>query len=699
MMPLAAPDLAMNLDTDPVELIFVGCSAGAAEGFANALRNRGQAVHLKLADGLDGLRQQLAVAPSHLALILVDALGSDTRPAIHAIREANPDAGIILLADIPSANLPLLAEPGVQDLVAFADESHVAHAIQREYQNRLVRDESLRLRRQLDQAEQRSRQLVQSSRDAIAYVHDGIFLQTNPAFLQLFGYESADQVDGLPILDMIDAASRGALKTALRRVEDGEQLSERLRCINADGSPFDVPIELAPAWFDGEHCAQMLIRYQAEQRDLQQRIDELSSRDTLTGFLNRHAFTERLESSIAAQEKGTRPALIHLTISNFIELRREGGFVLGDRLLREVAGELAEVGAGADCIARIGDHDFMLLADAADAPNELAERCERRFADHEFESTGASAMRPAFQVTLTLADAGQEAAGALDLINRACRAQVKGPDRGASGEPAADQAADAAPGQMSDADAAMVRQVERSLETDGFRLKYQPIVSLQGDTRENYAVYLRLIDDQGTELLPSRFLQPAAQAGRLADIDRWVVRNAIREMSSHRRDGRKLAFFVVLSRAAIEDGSMLLWICDCLREFRAKGSWFIFQFSEPDLHGILPAARELIQGLKRINCRIALNQFTDSATALLEELEPDIVKLAPEYVRNLAAEPGKQDRLDRVNKMLQERGVQTVATGVEDASSLAVLWSIRVNYIQGTFLQEPSSDIAPEEQE
>ena len=65
------------------------------------------------------------------------------------------------------------------------------------------------------------------------------------------------------------------------------------------------------------------------------------------------------------------------------------------------------------------------------------------------------------------------------------------------------------------------------------------------------------------------------------------MRNAIRELASHRREGKKIIFYIILSRAGIEDDSMMLWIVDCLREFRAKGSWLVFQFRENDLRNAL----------------------------------------------------------------------------------------------------------------
>ena len=175
------------------------------------------------------------------------------------------------------------------------------------------------------------------------------------------------------------------------------------------------------------------------------------------------------------------------------------------------------------------------------------------------------------------------------------------------------------------------------------------------------------------------------------------MRNAIREMASHRRDGKKIVFYIILSRAGIEDDSMLMWICDCLREFRAKGSWFVFQFRENDLRSSLQPARDLISGLRRINCRIALNNYRETAQPLLNHLEIDIVKLSPEYMRNLAIDSEQQEKMSSVNSQLQADGYKTIASSVEDASSLAILWNIGINYIQGYFLQEPSNAIVFEE--
>ena len=100
---------AIEVHSQPVELIVVGCSAGTAEGYANALRNQGQAAHVRLADSLEALRTLLAAARGDIALVDADAQG-DIEPvaAVEALRAAAPKCAIILVALDPSAHTGLL---------------------------------------------------------------------------------------------------------------------------------------------------------------------------------------------------------------------------------------------------------------------------------------------------------------------------------------------------------------------------------------------------------------------------------------------------------------------------------------------------------------------------------------------------------------------------------------------------------------
>ena len=76
--------------------------------------------------------------------------------------------------------------------------------------------------------------------------------------------------------------------------------------------------------------------------------------------------------------------------------------------------------------------------------------------------------------------------------------------------------------------------IQQALEKNSFRLLFQPIISLRGDTHEHYEVLLRLFNPQGEELSTLDVLNDAKAAGLAERIDRWVLLNSIRLLAEHR---------------------------------------------------------------------------------------------------------------------------------------------------------------------
>lgn len=686
---------SLGAGTTSVELLMIGCTPNEAHRCAITLRNSGQAVHIENAASINELSQLLETEPGDLVVLKADGEGIDTQQAIDLVRTSNPSSAIILICHDPAQLLEFATANDLRDLIATDDTPHLAFAIKREYQNLLLRHEMAELRRRLQESERRFDGLMGKSRDAVAYVHEGMHIHANGVYREMFGIESQEDIEGLPLMDLIAPDSRKVFKKALRSLESQESFSTQVECRSGDGRQFCSLMEFSPAEIDGEPCTQIVIRDQSLQQELQARIEELTNRDPLTGLFNRHAFMERLEGVLVGDRLAQGGGLVQVSIRNFNELRDSIGIDQSDRLLKTVAGILQQQAQEACCLARFGDHDFVIMTERSDSLTLLGERCLSSLRIHDFVSSCGVLEPPEFSVGVT--PQADEAVSAHELVSRSCRT-TKQAQAGDANQLAiySEQQAEA---DVDTLDPSIVDLIDHALEHDGFRLTYQPIVSLQGDTRENYSVFLRLVDQNGDEKLPEMFWPHARRADRLAEIDRWVVRHAIKELVRHRRDGKKINFHVLLSSEGFSDESMLLWICDCLREFKAKGAWLTFQFSEKDLRGHLAAAKKLIDGLKKINCRVSISQFQDSASSetLLTHLPVDLVKLAPEFMDNLANDAQRQDRLGDLNARLQGAGLKTIATGVEDANSLAVLWNVGVNYIQGYFLQEPSSTISFED--
>lgn len=77
----------------------------------------------------------------------------------------------------------------------------------------------------------------------------------------------------------------------------------------------------------------------------------------------------------------------------------------------------------------------------------------------------------------------------------------------------------------------------------------------------------------------------------------------------------------------------------------------------------------------------------DNPELAMTTMGADYVKFAPEFAIGLANDSDRQTRLLRLIKQAQNHKVKTIATGVEDARSLALLWRSGIDYVQGNFLQ------------
>ncbi len=685
-----------------IELLVIDDSPNETEAIVSALRNEGLAVHCRRVDDEAELVESLTNPDLDLILLSCGTEGVETFQGVLLCRNAAPGIPLIVRyseGDDPATLLDAMRK-GARDLVAANDLEHLKLVIAREYNDLALRRELEQLKASAQEMEDRCNALVEHSRDAIAYVHEGMFIQANQVFLDMFGYIEMEEIEGMPILDMVDSGDQQALKEFLRSLDKATELTKlELHCKSTSGKVFDAELEFSSASVDGEPCTQIMIRDRSLDKEMAQKINQLTRQDSLTGLANRQCFMERLEEALAADTRAGAPcSLLYILLDDYQKFRTTHGITASDSVLKEAAELIREYTRDGDTLARFGDHTFVIfsttLAEQAEA-DQYAEQIRTIIGQHPFSvATGAPELTCSIGVSHLTADSE---GSAQDMINQAYNACESVRDEG--GNQAASFAKtsdDPAYEEKPEENTKLEALLRDALDNDRFQLVYQPIVSLQGDTRENYAVLIRLLDENDNSILPEDFFYQAEQSSMMAEIDRWVIKHAIKELAQQREDGHKIKFFLNISAQGIEDETMLLWICDCLREYNAKGPWLAFQFHESDLRDHAQNAKKLADGLAKIRCQLALDRFglQPRPETLLKHIPVDYVKLDGAFTKELHEKPDQQEKMRTINELLHSMAIKTVAVEVEDANCLAALWTIGVNYVQGDFLQKPSDTIA-----
>ncbi len=120
----------------------------------------------------------------------------------------------------------------------------------------------------------------------------------------------------------------------------------------------------------------------------QRRIEKLAATDTLTGMLNRQAFTILMSRLLAAYEREPQPiSVLLLDLDHFKQINDVHGHAVGDRMLCSVADQLQQALRKSDIAVRWGGEEFLVVLDSCDINEalQIAEKIRLRIEQQVFE--------------------------------------------------------------------------------------------------------------------------------------------------------------------------------------------------------------------------------------------------------------------------------------------------------------------------
>lgn len=678
----------------PIELLVISPSEEAAVLIAQQLRNARVSVHLHQASSLDAVAGILDRQSMDVVLCL------DYEPSINTpvfldqqVKRNEPSAFVIIADDKANEDILLrLLKTGARDLVSKDDVSHLTLVVQRERNDTRIRRRLIEVLDQLDVTESRCRMLLANAQECIAYLYQGMHINANGRYAQLLGFNDPEELVGVPVLDYAGGDNAGQLKEALRHPPSaGETLHLEMELTDAQGKTFAAELSVSRAQYEGEECVQILAQRVSHQTTSAATKRAVADVDPDTQLPSRNAFIEQLDAVLNSTATG---ALLHLQLDKFAALRTQLGMGRLPGLMADLATQVREALPNATLLGRLGDDSFTLylaIDPQVNALHQLAEQLHAHIAKASYHDLDASEGPP----TLSLGIAIREPdSSALTLIDRALMASLKISEEGGNNSlilsPDSGQS-----NTLSAEHRDVAHRLRNALTAEGFRLVFQPIVSLQGDSRENYAVLIRLPLANDQEIAPEIFLPVADIEGLMTDIDRWVIQHALEELSNQRHIGNRAHFFIVMSEHSIAEAQTLKHICDALEKYEIKGNWVTFSFHESNVRRQLKSFRVLIEGLKRMSCGISIDHFglLPKPELLLQHLPIDFVKFDRSLLKDLSKDPVKQKTLANLQTLAATHHTKCIALGVEDANSLAILWTHGISYTQGYFLQEPSEVI------
>ncbi len=672
-----------------LRLIVIDDSSNDAESVGSLLRNAGHAVRTQRAEDDEDLRSLLAQHSWDMVLTKAETLHLSAIDALHIVAQLESDVPLMILSEsFSDAILREVLAAGARSVVSLEYPTYLVHTLVREFDDLQKRRRHRDCETLLLEANSRAQQLVDSSRDAIAYVHEGMYIYANESYLQMFGYSALEEIEGLPLMNMVSPADHGMFKEFLRSYLKGRTATGSIdvRGIKTGAKEFKMTMEFSPATYEGEPCIQIIIRDQSLSKELEEKLNSLRKRDLLTGAYNRQYFMGALQGLVGRD--GTQGAVLYVAPEDFKSIQDRIGIAGGDAVIADLAGLLKKhLSDSSDILARFDSDVFTIIVPEADMDNaeNIAQGMLKAIEEHIFDANGQT-------VSLICNIGGalyhEDIHDVQELLVRCEKAY-----RNASGNGKHVAIYNPLQEGMAEREQAslLIKQIKTAIRNNRMQLLFQPIVSLHGDPVENYEVLLRMLDDNGHPLMPGEFMPAAEQAGLMGGIDRWVLAHTVKAMVERLRSGKRTNFFVKLSTDSLRDEKLLPWLRDLLRAAKAQGNFLTLEMSETVTSSNLKLIKPFIEGLRQLRIRFTIDHFglAPNFTNLLRHCDADFLKIDGSLIRGIAHNPDDQARVREITGLVKDAGKKSIAEFVEDANTLATLWSCGIDYIQGYFLQGP----------
>ena len=664
-------------------LLVIDNSPDHAQVINSFLRNSGVAVRVMSVSGLGELETALKEKTPFLILIgrslptsmkISQVLLAADQHSTPVVMQVEPDDTANIEAAIATRPILIINAEDNDQLMQIVKQHMSGGKTAREYDDLLQKQEELHHRYNL---------LLDSARDSIAYVHEGLHVYANRAYLELLQVKTLEEIEGISLLELMTTNEGVDLKKLLRDMNQAIFPEEALAVtINTLGNKhLEAELTFSPAKFHGEQCIQMMVREQDANHVLHEELDRLRKTDHLTHMINRQTFTTRLTELIGEGfGEDHRTAVMYIEIDGITQLQHDLGMDGIDTYILDLANVISGCTKENDLPSRFSDNGFVVLirGDESSSLQETGDCILENYANHIID-LGDQTKTASCSIGMTTL--GPLTRDAEEVIGQAKTAFKQASESGNTlirYKPALTTVS------SGEAERDWVERIRYALNNHDFYTVQQSIVDLEGEN-EGLFENRTFMREDGGDTVASEFMLAAERNELGSAIDRHVIPQIMLAIA-----GTGDRHIISLSTNSILDFSFPNWFQRMLKETEVEGSQLILQVSAIVAESHLKPTRRVVEELQLLGCNFVLAEFDNDRRTiqLLEHLPISMIKLRPGLAKGLSSSTTNQEIIRAVVKAVEARNMTIIADEVEDASDLAVLWQCGVKLVTGDFLNE-----------
>ena len=236
------------------------------------------------------------------------------------------------------------------------------------------------------------------------------------------------------------------------------------------------------------------------------------------------------------------------------------------------------------------------------------------------------------------------------------------------------------------------KKLRDALDEDRLVLFSQPVVRLTDQKPVHHEILVRIRDDDG------KYIHARAISSSLPNRWAWSRKSTCgwskscsSSCSESGQIGKKLRYFVNLSRVSISDQHWVQRFIKLLRTSGVNPGQLVFEITETAAMSEIDVTLTFIRKLKSMGCRFALDDFGAGFSSFyyLKRFEVDYLKIDGSFIRDLATDEGSRIFVKALNDVARGLDKQVIAEWVEKPEVVKLLLGMGAQFGQGYLFQQP----------
>lgn len=436
---------------------------------------------------------------------------------------------------------------------------------------------------------------------------------------------------------------------------------------------------LREAVVEREHLRQM--------REAARELEHLAHHDALTGLPNRAYLQKALSRLLEEVEAGTKTInVMLLDLDRFKPVNDTYGHAVGDHVLISSCKRVSTLLGPDDVFARLGGDEFALLQIVAINAEKEAKRLAARIIEAISRPFQINDMSLSIGASIGIAQAPMHGKSSNQILSNADVALYtsKGAGRGCFHI--------FEPGMTMETSHRSTIEIEllQALNEDQFVVHYQPIVALGEGRISGYEALVRWHHPKRGLLPPDKFIPAAEETGLIVELDRWVLREACRQMAAK---DEVTTVSVNLSPIGLLRQDLPDFIRATLGETGLEATRLEIEITETNkVEG--KEAISILNAIRELGVGIALDDFGTGFASLsyLIDLPITRIKLDRRFIAGVTDSTHCLNIVLSTVSLARGLDIDVTAEGVESEEQLDLLRATGCGSVQGYLLGRPQAN-------